>query len=337
MRRLLISSLVVIAAACADDGPVAVSPSDPAAAGLGTPVDASRNAIDIAVIGDVPYGSEATSAFPAFIEAINADPGVRRTVHVGDIKSGSTVCSDEWFDFMRARLDDFADPLVYTPGDNEWTDCHRANNGAYDPLERLARIREVFFDAPGSSLGRRTKRVLSQPGLPENQLWFESQVVFAAIHQVGSNNGLLPWTGLTEPTPGQLAEVDARSAANREWLDESFDLALDRDARGVVLFVHADMFRPGDTPADVTGHRAFVELMAERAAAYGGPVLLVVGDSHTYRELQPLVGTSAYGTFDVPNLTMIVVEESLRGDMGEWLRLTVDPGDPEVFSWERVR
>jgi hypothetical protein len=33
------------------------------------------------------------------------------------------------------------------------------------------------------------------------------------------------------------------------------------------------------------------------------------------------------------NLTRIVVE---GGTVGEWLRLTVDPRTPEIFSWERV-
>jgi hypothetical protein len=33
------------------------------------------------------------------------------------------------------------------------------------------------------------------------------------------------------------------------------------------------------------------------------------------------------------NLTRIVVEGAT---VGEWLRLTVDPRTPEIFSWERV-
>ena len=39
--------------------------------------------------------------------------------------------------------------MIYVPGDNEWTDCHRANNGGYDPLERLAFLRAMFY--PGRS------------------------------------------------------------------------------------------------------------------------------------------------------------------------------------------
>ena len=83
-----------------------------------------------AVIGDVPYGADQVAAFPGWIQQINADPAVRSVVHVGDIKNGSSVCSDDYFHLIRSDFDTFEDPLVYTPGDNEWTDCHRANNGA---------------------------------------------------------------------------------------------------------------------------------------------------------------------------------------------------------------
>jgi hypothetical protein len=339
MRRTILIALAVATTSwgCVDETPTTTPNPDAALAATGTALDHSSNRMDIAVIGDVPYGPVATEAYPAFIESIDADPKVRRVVHVGDIKSGSTVCSDAWFDYIRESFDSFEDPLVYTPGDNEWTDCHRPNNGAYDPLERLAQLREVFFDRPGSTLGARPKRVLAQAGYPENQLWMESRVVFVPIHEVGSNNSLAPWTGFAAPTAAQLAEYTARDAANRAWLNEAFDLAGAQSAEGVVVFTQADMFDPFSTPATVTGHQAFIQLLAQRSASFARPVMLIVGDSHVYREFKPLVGTSAYGTFDVPNLTQITVEQSLRDRVGEWLRLTVDPGSPEVFSWERVR
>src|SRR3712207_208337 len=95
-----------------------------------------------AVIGDIPYGAPAAEAFPEVVDRINAAPDVELVAHLGDIKSGSTLCSDEYFTFIRGQFDRFDDPLVYTPGDNEWTDCHRTNNGGYNPLERLDTIRE---------------------------------------------------------------------------------------------------------------------------------------------------------------------------------------------------
>jgi hypothetical protein len=60
-------------------------------------------------------------------------------------------------------FEQFKNPLVYTPGDNEWTDCHKTNEGTSgDPLKELAAVRSLFFPEPGYTLGGRKKRVLTQ-------------------------------------------------------------------------------------------------------------------------------------------------------------------------------
>lgn len=173
-----------------------------------------------AVIGDVPYGDAQVQAFPGWIQQINA-ADVEMTFHVGDIKNGSTRCDDAYYAMIRKDFDSFTHPLIYTPGDNEWTDCHRVNNGAYNPLERLAYDRQVFFDRPGMTLGQHPTRVESQAyrGFPENVTLRRQRVRFTAIHVVGSNDDLLPWTGLgkTQPTSEQIAEQEARMAANSRW------------------------------------------------------------------------------------------------------------------------
>ena len=345
-----VASLALLAASCQDS---TTSPApDPSLAATGRPIDASANAIEYAVIGDVPYGASATAAFPDLIASINSDPKVRRAVHLGDTKSGSTVCDDAWFEYIYESFQSFRDPLVYTPGDNEWTDCHRDNNGNWNPIERLDRIRDVYFSEPGRTLGGRAKVVWAQDGYPENQMWVESRVVFAAIHLVGSNNNLAPWTcyepfdaacpGPDDPesaamTAAREAEAYARDAANRAWLDRAFDLAAAQGALGVVLFSHGDMWHPADVASgeDFSGHQLFVELLAERAAAFGDPVILFAGDSHNYRVDQPLIGDTNYGAPDAPNVTQITVDRSIEDDI-VWLRLRIDPRDPAVFSWEEV-
>ena len=212
----LSTAVILVVGAVACDNPF----------GHGGPIDGTRNPTYFAVTGDVPYGAGATELFPTLIESINADPHVRRAVHVGDTKSGSTECTDAWFDYIYDQFQDFKDPLIYTPGDNEWTDCHRPNNGGWNPNERLDRIREVYFSVPGITLGGRAKAVDAQPGYPENQMWMESGVVFAAIHTVGSNNNLAEWTDETpEMAADRQAEWAGRDAANRAWLDRAFDLA----------------------------------------------------------------------------------------------------------------
>ncbi len=275
----------------------------------------------LAVIGDTPYGAAQADAFPSLVERINEDPKVRTVLHVGDIKNGSSVCSDAYFERIRRAFGTFADPVVYTPGDNEWTDCHRANNGAYLPTERLARLRELFFSAPDAGL-----ETQAAAGHPENVRWLDSRVVFATIHAVGSNNGLAPWFGAAE-TPEQralrLAEFDARLAADLAWIDAAVDRAEGADAAGVVLAMQADMW---DGPAESqTGFAELKQRIAERAAAFGRPVLLLQGDSHEYLTDRPLA--------EAPNVVRVVVQGET---IGEYLRLTVDPRSDDVFAWTRV-
>jgi hypothetical protein len=300
-----------------------VVPAGADGGGGGQPVDESAKPLTVAVIGDVPYGAEQEARFGELVDAINADPKVREAVHVGDIKNGSTTCTDERFAAVAAAFATFKDPLVYTPGDNEWTDCHRANNGAYNPLERLAAVRKLFFPEPGQMLGRRPKRVEFEPDLVENVRWEESRVVFATLHVIGSNNGLSPWTGLgqTTPTPAQAAEVQSRVDATLRWIDSTFAAAAAGHRRGVVLAMQADTWSP--TPG--SAQQAIVDRIAARTAAFDGDVLVIQGDSHVFRADNPL---------GLPNFTRIVVHgETLPF---EYLRLTVDPRATHPFSWERV-
>ncbi len=182
----------------------ALTTSLPVTAGAGNTTDRSAKPMTTAVIGDVPYGAAQEARFGDFIDAVNDDPKVRAVVHVGDIKSGSTTCSDERFAAVRGAFDTFKDPVVYTPGDNEWTDCHRAAAGAYLPTERLASLRDIFYPEPGRTLGGRERQVNIQADFRgfedyvENQMWLDSKVVFSTVHVVGSNNGLAPWFGAAE-------------------------------------------------------------------------------------------------------------------------------------------
>lgn len=345
MRRQLatgiVASLAFLAAACAEPtSPPAASNPAAVPAFSATPINQGAEPLDLAVIGDVPYGADALAEFPSLVHAINGDPKVRTVVHVGDIKSGSTECSDAWFEEMARQFAGFQDPLVYAIGDNEWTDCHRANNGGYDPLDRLAKVRQIFFATPGKTLGGRNMGVEAEANFPENQLWVESRVTFAALHILGSNNGLDPWFGGAE-TPAQTAareaEVATRNAANIAWLEHAFAVAHEQGSVGIALFYQADLWHPEDRAggATFTAHNAFVARLAALAAAFDGPVLLVSGDSHDYRVDPGVPWFSLYGVTPPANVTQIIVDRSIEDDI-DWLRLHVDPRSPAVFSWEQV-
>ncbi len=298
------------------------------------PFKPSKKQETLAVVGDTPYGAAQKTAFPNLVSKIDADPDVSVVLHLGDIKNGSSLCTDTYFAEIRALFDTFDDPLVYTPGDNEWTDCHRANNGGYNPLERLAAVRKLFFPRADASLGGRQKRLETQAEertfrtFVENRLWEDEDVVYATLHVVGSNNNLAPWfadrpSGPETPAEraSRLAEAELRIDAALAWLDETFEEADDEHAFGVVLAMQADMW--GGGPAE--GFARIIERIAKLAAEFKRPVLLLEGDTHSFKVDRPIPAAQ--------NVTRIVVEGETAS---EWLRLTVDPKGANLFSWERI-
>lgn len=299
---------------------IAAHPAGPAhAAGS----DRSPAPFTLALLGDTPYGDAQRAAFPALVDAVNADPQVSLVLHAGDIKSGSASCDDARFADLRRLYDTFADPFVLTPGDNDWTDCHRTAAGGYLPTERLEALRRVFFPRPGRTIGGRPAPVLSQAVDPrhgpyrENVLFVRAGVVFSTVHVVGSENDLEPWAQLPGGDRPQLrqAEFEQRRAAALSWIDTAFTVAQRTGAPGVLLLMQAE---PTATPgfADIRAR------IAERAAAYRKPVLLVHGDEHLYEVERQYAG--------VANLTRL---ETFGDTASHWLRLTVDPGATDVFGW----
>jgi hypothetical protein len=306
--------------------------------------DTDDTPFTFAVIGDMPYGDAEITDFPRVISQINADPDVTFVSHLGDIKNGSTVCSDAYFQMIKSHFDQFKDPLVYTMGDNEWTDCHRPNNGSYNPLERLAKVRQIFLARPGWTLGQNRVRVTSQADedIPENVRYTRAGVAFAAVHVVGSNNSMEPWTGNNQPIPEQAAEVLARTASVIASIRDTFASARLHHDRAVTLMMQADMFDPTVSDPSYADYYAFqpiVAAIAREAAAFDGPVYLFNGDSHLYESDQPLAAGSSWLSFyhlatAVPNLHRITVDGS--DNAKDYLRVTVQPHSPQVLSWTRV-
>ncbi len=249
------------------------------------PVSGFAQSFTFAAIGDVPYGPH--EEFAALVDKINTQ-SLAFTIHVGDIKSGSTVCSDETFLSVRRLFDRFNRALVYTPGDNEWTDCHRLNNGRYDPLERLEKIRQLFF-ASNESLGKQRLSLQTQSSQKsftsyvENRRWSQGKVRFATLHLVGSNNNLQP--GL--PSSSEFA---AREHANIAWLRETFAEARANMDVAIVLAMQADTFF--GEPRKGSGFVRWNVALAEEVAAWGKPVLLIQGDTHQYLIDNPLKDAS---------------------------------------------
>jgi hypothetical protein len=253
---------------------------------------AQAQGFSFVALGDLPYGApdKAYGPYRALIERINRlKPSF--SLHVGDIKSGSTRCSDEEFSAQLEHFSRYAGAVVYTPGDNEWTDCHRANNGGYDPLERLDALRQRFFDGE-KSLGQNPIRLESQARLMpehgrqvENQRWQQQDVLFATVHLVGSNNNL------ESRDPRAAAEFFERDAANVAWIRAAFEQAEQRKAKALVLAFQADMLEPRSANEDFPGHSGFRRSVGQTllplARQWGKPVLVIHGDSHRFMIDQP--------------------------------------------------
>ena len=347
-KLLLTVSACAVAAGCADQP---TASSNGLSLSTGNPINTgSKNPYTLAVIGDTPYGPDKKAEFPSLVALINGDPKVDVVVHLGDIKAGTfSPCTDAYFDSIFHLFAGFKNPLVYTPGDNEWTDCHVAskNNGLFTPTERLQAVRALFFPVPGQTLGGRKKQVLTQADDPansqyvENTMWMESQVVFSALNITGSNNDLASWGTPLPPDagnfPSQATEVLTRAKANRDWLNATFATATAQNASGVALLLQADMWDP---TAALSGFDDLVKQIGNLAAAFGKPVLLLEGDSHAFRVDFPFTPGSPLfamhpSTPAAPNVTRLVVEGS--AGRTEYVRLTVDPQHADqLFSWERV-
>ena len=310
------------------------------------PSASSREGFAFGVWGDMPYKKAGDNPkLPAVLQSINrAD--IAFSIYDGDIKDGSSKCTDDVYTDALTMFGSMVKPVVYVPGDNEWTDCHRLNNGGFDTLERLSHIRRVMFPTM-SSLGQ-TQMALEHQGkagekFVENTRFTHGGVVFVGINMPGSNNNVVlsehECKAKSARTQTQCdaanAEYLERDAANVAWLAESFALARSQNAMGVVLTVQAD---PGfDLPETeevdesaapgFSGYRNFMAALVRQTEQFKGQVLFVHGDTHFFKVDKPLYSPTKL----LPNLTRL---QTFGSPSLHWVRVTVEPGSDNVFVIE---
>src|SRR5439155_17576187 len=79
----------------------------------------------IGLWGDLPYNDAQTMVgVPNLISDMNSQK-LAFTVHDGDLKAGSGPCPDSLYTDALARFNSLEAPAMFTPGDNDWTDCDR--------------------------------------------------------------------------------------------------------------------------------------------------------------------------------------------------------------------
>lgn len=303
----------------------------------------NRSAISFAIVGDMPYNIEQQPVFDKVIKEINKDASVRFVMHAGDIKGGGESCDDALLTQRFAQIQQFRKAVIYTPGDNEWTDCHRTSNGNFLPTERLEFIRHLFFPEVGVTLGKKPLRVASQAQLPgyetfvENTMFTRNQVLFAAVHIVGSNNNLSPWNQIDAqdsfdtPRADRLAEFQSREAAAIAWINRAFARAQQQQAQAVMIFFHGNpRFDLAADDINRTGFNAILSTLRERSREYAKPVLLAHGDFHEYLVDKPM--DTFNDTPRLPNLTRLQAFGSPRIN---WVKVTINPKSESVFTFEQ--
>lgn len=274
-----------------------------------------------AMIGDTPYSSYERDQLPAMLQAV-VDNGVELVIHVGDIKNGQSRCDDALFADRRQLFDSVAVPFVLVAGDNEWTDCARASNGNYDPVERLSRLRSIFWPED-HSLGRRTIALQRQaPGYPEHARFRLGPVWFVTLNVPGPDNHF----GMgAQPRREYLA----RNPALLAWLRETFALARHDRAAGVVVAMQANPgFQDFDRGLAHAGFRELLTTLRDESMAFAGQVLLLHGDTHHHQIDQPLVTIKGE---KVRNFTRV---ESYGSPFMGWVKVVIDDQVPGLFRIE---
>src|SRR6266496_3423574 len=219
-----------------------------------------NNPYAIGLWGDVPYNSlQKTVGVPNLIADMNSQ-NLAFTAHDGDLKSGSGPCPNSLYSDALAMFNTLTAPAIFTPGDNDWTDCDRAtdpNTGQpYNSLERLDYERSVLFSTP-YTLGGHPFLQEVQTATPdayclnaqgqhvacvENRRWTVGNVTYATLNVQGSCNNLCD----TAPDPAEFA---ARNAADIAWLHETFMQARAEGSAAVMIISQAD---PGFDRSDAT-------------------------------------------------------------------------------------
>jgi len=318
-----------------------------------TPLRAAT--MDFALVGDAPYNAKQRDEFVNLMKNVDAQD-LAFVVHVGDIwfdgiawkdtSKGLPPCSNEVFDDRMKLMQASKHPYILSPGDNDWTDCYRAKPIKYDPLERLTKLRKMYFTGD-SSLGQNKMKLIRQSEtpkyakFPENARWTYAGVEFVTLHMVGSNNNY----GRTEKMD---AEFEERNTANLAWLDEAFKEAEHNNSKAIMILAQANPFfentwspklqkrymldglgiKPPNEKRS-TGFSDFLESLEKHTLAFGKPVVYVHGDTHTFLIDKPLVRTPNGSRF-IENFTRV---ETFGFPNTHWIKVTIDTDDPNVFTF----
>jgi hypothetical protein len=330
MRKLLWPLLLVLAAAAF-------------AAGLasGGNGDTNKKTFEYAIglWGDLPYNAAQEAALPNLIADMN-QAQIAFSVHDGDLKAGSGPCPNELYQRALGWLNSLEGAAMFTPGDNDWTDCDR--NPGVNSLERLNYERQTLFNTP-YSLGTHPllQEVQAAPYV-ENRRWTLKDVTYVTVNIQGSCNNLCD----VSPDP---AEEAARSTADIDWLRDTFKEAKDDGSAAVMIIGQAD---PGFDASDVTraplrnprtlaetdgqpdGYQSFLVALRDLTTDFKRPVVYVHGDSHYFRVDKPLLDSQGRRLENFTRVETFGDNQANGPNDVQWVKALVDPRSRDVFAFQ---
>ncbi len=318
----------------------------------------------IGLWGDLPYSdAQAQVGVPNLIADMNKQD-LAFTAHDGDLKAGNatagsvtpTTCADALYIQALTFFNSLKAPAVFTPGDNDWTDCDRPSNGGFNSLERLDHERKLFFSTPFTLGQHKLKQEVQTaaicPGgaqgsaslVPcvENRRWTVDHVTYATLDIQGSCNNLCD----TAPDP---VEEAGRTAADITWMQQTFAEASDRGSAAVMFISQAD---PGFDATDATrgpvrdpktlaetdgqpdGFQSFLLALRDQVVAFGKPVAYVHGDSHYFRVDKPFLNAQGQRLENFTRVETFGDNQANGTNDCNWLKVLVDPNSREVFAYQ---
>ncbi len=225
------------------------------------------------MLGDAPYDTDEVERLDWLIDEMNAQP-LAFVVHLGDIGSSARACADDWLYERKRQFERIRHRFILVPGDNEWSDCKQ-------PLERLRRWREIFCDTPREFC--------------EHRRWESGGWIFVTLNVPGRNNNV------------HHPEHRARMKAVLTALDAAAAEA--QKYAGLVVLMQANPFIT--LPRD-----GFAELR-DRLAALGdkrpGRVVLIHGDTHLYKQDEPLPGVKRIEVWGSPIVSWLRASTGKNG------------------------
>jgi hypothetical protein len=287
------------------------------ASAMGLPTLAQSNAssdFSFVLIGDTPYTTLDEYSIVKVIQEASA--GASFMIHVGDIKNGRDLCTDELLTRRMKLLDASPIPLIYLPGDNEWVDCRMTDEAPFDPINRLQFVRKLAFSSV-KSLGAKKIDTQFQTEYPEHRSWDQGGVQFISLNVAGSYNGV----GILSQ-----ASIDARMKAVKSWLELGVDQAIQTNKQGLVVAIHANIGVNRDGFRELKGKSAiafsdFRKALLEQFKRWGKPCLLLHGDSHSFSNDKP-----------IDSLPLLQRVESFGFPFtSAWARISVVHQNPALF------